>query len=70
MLGAVDTSVYSQMFNYIINSDVTGCIKLIDSMMAAGRNLNQFITEFIWYLRNLLITGCPGGGGRHYRCFR
>ncbi len=62
VLGAVDTSVYSQMFNYIINSDVTGCIKLIDSMMAAGRNLNQFITKFIWYLRNLLITGCPGGG--------
>ncbi|MDE6615679.1 MAG: DNA polymerase III subunit gamma/tau, partial [Lachnospiraceae bacterium] len=62
VLGAVDTSVYSQMFNYIINSDVTGCIKLIDSMMAAGRNLNQFVTEFIWYLRNLLITGCPGGG--------
>lgn len=62
VLGAVDTSVYSQMFNYITNSDVTGCIKLIDNMMAAGRNLNQFVTEFIWYLRNLLITGCPGGG--------
>lgn len=61
VLGAVDTSVYSQMFNYIIKSDVTGCIKLIDSMMAAGRNLNQFITEFVWYLRNLLLTGCPGG---------
>ncbi len=62
VLGAVDTSVYSQMFNYIIKSDVTGCIKLIDAMMAAGRNLSQFVTEFIWYLRNLLITGCPGGG--------
>lgn len=62
VLGAVDTSVYSQMFNCIIKSDVTGCIKLIDEMMAAGRNLNQFVTEFVWYLRNLLLTGCPGGG--------
>ncbi|MCI9079029.1 MAG: DNA polymerase III subunit gamma/tau [Lachnospiraceae bacterium] len=62
VLGAVDMGVYSQMFNYIIKSDVTGCIKLIDDMMAAGRNLSQFVTEFIWYLRNLLITGCPGGG--------
>lgn len=62
VLGAVDTSVYSQMFNYIIKSDVPGCIKLIGSIMSAGRNLDQFVTEFIWYLRNLLITGCPGGG--------
>ena len=62
VLGAVDTSVYSQMFNYIIKSDVTGCIKLIGSMMSAGRNLSQFVTEFIWYLRNLLITGCQDGG--------
>ncbi|MFG6348139.1 MAG: DNA polymerase III subunit gamma/tau [Lachnospiraceae bacterium] len=62
VLGAVDTSVYSRMFNYIIKSDVTGCIKLIGSIMSAGRNLSQFVTEFIWYLRNLLITGCPGGG--------
>ena len=61
VLGAVDTSVYSQMFNYIINSDAMGCIKLIDGIMMAGRDLPQFITELIWYLRNLLIISCNGG---------
>lgn len=60
VLGAVDTSVYSQMFNYIASSDAMGCIKLVNNIMMAGRDLPQFITELIWYLRNLLITGCNG----------
>lgn len=62
VLGAVDTSVYSQMFNNIINSDVTGCIQLVDDILMAGRDLNQFVTELAWYLRNLMITGCGGSG--------
>ncbi len=64
VLGAVDTSVYSTMFNYIISSDVMGCIKLIDSMMVSGRDLNQFVTELVWYLRNLLIilSSADGAG--------
>lgn len=55
VLGAVDTRVYSEMFRCINSLDIMGCIKLIDSMMVSGRDLDQFITEFIWYLRNLLI---------------
>lgn len=55
VLGAVDTKVYSEMFCYVNSLDIMGCIKLIDSMMVSGRDLDQFITEFIWYLRNLLI---------------
>ena len=62
VLGAVDTSVYSTMFENIINADVTGCISLIDDMMAAGRDLNQFINEFIWYLRNLLMVDTADDG--------
>ncbi len=60
VLGAVDTSVYSEMFNNIINSDVTGCTKLTSSMLLSGRDLNQFVTEFIWYLRNLLLIKYSG----------
>ena len=60
VLGAVDTSVYSSMFNNIINSDTISCIRLAGDMIMAGRDLNQFITEFTWYLRNLLVI--LGGG--------
>ncbi len=57
VLGAVDTSVYSRMFRYIVGFDAVGCLELIDEMMADGRDLSQFINEFIWYLRNILLVG-------------
>lgn len=64
VLGAVDTGVYSEMFCYIVKFDAMGCIKLIDNMMVLGRDLGQFITEFIWYLRNLLIINSSADGAR------
>lgn len=57
VLGAVDTSVYSRMFRCIVDFDAVGCVKLVDEMMVGGRDLHQFINEFIWYLRNLLLVG-------------
>ena len=63
VLGAVDTVVYSKMFRYIVSSDVVGCIELINEMMMCGRDLNQFISEFIWYLRGLMLVDAAEGGG-------
>ncbi len=63
VLGAVDTSVYSQMFRNIVQGDVVSCIQLIDEMMMQGRDLGQFISEFIWYLRGLLLIDASLQGG-------
>lgn len=60
VLGAVDTAVYSKMFGYIAEEDVVGCIGLIDEMLLYGRDLNQFISEFIWYLRGLMLLRTAG----------
>ena len=62
VLGAVDTAVYSEMFRCVAGNDAVGCIHLVDEMMTAGRDLNQFINEFVWYLRNLLLIGTSGQG--------
>lgn len=62
VLGAVDTAVYSKMFRSIIRSDVLGCITLLEEMMMCGRDLNQFISEFIWYLRGLMLLDSADGG--------
>ncbi len=62
VLGAVDTAVYSKMFRCVAENDAVGCIHLVDEMMTAGRDLNQFINEFVWYLRNLLLIGTSGEG--------
>lgn len=62
VLGAVDTSVYSRMFNNMADLDVIGCMKLLDEIMISGRDLNQFITGLVWYLRNLMIIAVSAGG--------
>lgn len=62
VLGAVDTVVYSKMFRYVVSQNVVGCIELIDEMMMAGRDLNQFISEFIWYLRGLMLVDASEQG--------
>lgn len=62
VLGAVDTVVYSKMFRYLVSQDVIGCMELINEMMMAGRDLNQFISEFIWYLRGLMLVDASGQG--------
>lgn len=54
-LGAVDNEVFSAFFRNIINEDAIGCIKQIDSMLLEGRELGQFVSDFIWYLRNMLL---------------
>lgn len=63
VLGAVDTVVYSKMFCYVVSQNVIGCIELIDEMMMTGRDLNQFISEFIWYLRGLMLVDASEQGG-------
>ncbi|MCH5268152.1 MAG: DNA polymerase III subunit gamma/tau [Lachnospiraceae bacterium] len=63
VLGAVDTEVYSRMYSYVIEGNVVECIKLIDEMIMAGRDLNQFVSEFIWYLRGLMLLDASEQSG-------
>lgn len=63
VLGAVDTIVYSKMFRFITEQNVVGCIELLDEMMMLGRDLDQFISEFIWYLRGLMLVDASEQGG-------
>ena len=62
VLGAVDTAVYSKMFRHVVSGEVLGCVSLIDEMMLQGRDLSQFINEFIWYLRGLLLVDAAQRG--------
>lgn len=62
VLGAVDTVVYSKMFCNVVSQNVIGCIELVNEMMMTGRDLNQFISEFIWYLRGLMLVDASEQG--------
>ncbi|WP_310602498.1 DNA polymerase III subunit gamma/tau [Anaerosporobacter sp.] len=56
VLGAVDTQVFSTLLRYIIEGKVTDCIELIEKLIIEGRELGQFVVDFTWYLRNLLLV--------------
>ncbi len=55
VLGAVDTQVFGRLFGHILKRDVTGCIELLQEIVMQGRELTQFVTDFTWYLRNLML---------------
>ncbi|WP_099467440.1 DNA polymerase III subunit gamma/tau [Konateibacter massiliensis] len=56
VLGAVDTEVFSRMLRSTVNKDVLAAISQIDELIMQGRELSQFVSEFTWYLRNLMLV--------------
>ena len=55
-LGAVDTEVFSRLLRQILEKNVTGAIATIEELVIEGREMGQFVTDFTWYLRNLLLV--------------
>lgn len=56
VLGAVDTEVFSKLLRRVIQGDVTGSIHILEELIVGGRELGQFVGDFTWYMRNLLLV--------------
>lgn len=56
VLGAVDTEVFSHLLRNILDRNVLGCVRLLEEIVMQGRELTQFVTDFTWYLRNLMLV--------------
>lgn len=56
VLGAVDTEVFGRLLRKVIASDVTGSIRTLEEMIVQGKEISQFVTDFTWYMRNLLLV--------------
>ncbi len=61
VLGAVDTEVFSRLLRSVLENDVLGCIHLLEEIVMQGRELTQFVTDFTWYLRNLMLVQASDG---------
>ena len=55
VLGAVDTEVFSRFLREILKNDVAQVMKHLEELVMQGRELGQFVSDFTWYLRNLLL---------------
>ena len=56
VLGAVDTEVFSKLLRKVLSGDVTGSIHVLEDLITGGRELGQFVSDFTWYMRNLLLV--------------
>lgn len=55
VLGAVDTEVFSGLLRMVLARDVTGAIRIVNDLVDEGREIGQMVTDFTWYMRNLLL---------------
>lgn len=55
VLGAVDNSVFRELFLAVVQGRTKDCILKLEEMVIQGRELTQFVVDFIWFLRNLLL---------------
>lgn len=61
VLGAVDTEVFSRLLRKILEKDITGAIAILEELVVEGREMGQFVNDFTWYLRNLLLLKSSDG---------
>ena len=56
VLGTVDNEVFSQLLRKVISQDVTGSIHILEQLVNQGKEMGQFVNDFTWYMRNLLLV--------------
>lgn len=60
ILGTVDTEVFSKLLGQVLAGNITGCIHMLEELIAGGKELTQFVADFTWYMRNLLLVKTSG----------
>ncbi len=63
VLGAVDQSVYTDFMDRIIKQDLPGAVRVLDDQIMRGRELGAFVSDLIWYMRNMLLLSSSGSSG-------
>lgn len=56
VLGTVDTEVFSRLLRQVLAGNITGCIHILEELLTGGKELTQFVADFTWYMRNLLLV--------------
>jgi DNA polymerase-3 subunit gamma/tau len=54
-IGAVDIDTFAKLMEKIIELDVSGAIDVVDEIVWQGRELSRFVSEFTWFMRNVLL---------------
>lgn len=55
ILGTVDMTVFDNICRKIIENNTVDLLLMLDDICMQGRDLSQFVTDMLWYFRNLLL---------------
>ena len=55
ILGTADISIFNRLFEAVINFDAAKALDIVSEAFIQGKEAGRFVTDFMWYLRNLLI---------------
>ena len=56
VLGTANVEQLQKLLVSVIKRDVAGCIHSLDEFVREGREMTYFVSDFTWYLRNLLLA--------------
>ena len=56
VLGAVDTEIFSELLRYVMFGNIKEAFRIIENIVFEGRDIAQFVNDFTWYLRNLMLV--------------
>ncbi|MCF0229947.1 MAG: DNA polymerase III subunit gamma/tau, partial [Parasporobacterium sp.] len=60
VLGTTDTDVFSELFRSVYTGNAPAALGIIDRAAADGKDLTRFASDFIWYIRNMLMVKAAG----------
>lgn len=56
VLGAVDTDIYARLLSLIMEKNIVGVMGVLEEIVVLGRDLDYFVDDLTWYMRNLLLV--------------
>lgn len=60
VLGAVNMDIFHNVLCGVLKKDVAGLLEIVEEVIVSGKELGRFVTEYTWFLRNLLILKASG----------
>ena len=61
VLGVVDIDVFNRLTLSVGNGDTMKALSIIDEIVWHGSELTQFVTDYTWYMRNLMLIKVSDG---------
>ena len=56
LLGTVDTAHFDTLLESIRKEDVLSAVRVIARISESGRDMSQFVSDFVWYMRDMLLA--------------